>query len=146
MEHSAADESDVALADLPSTSGARWANRDSERRRSYESSTPFRRPPAVNSFPEGSGGDGAEAGWDAFAPAGSSEDGRLAWFGNPRGNAEPAADTASWGDRGSHRRTRDDTTAPARASFGVTDGPISGARPEPVPDTGEWPAPGATGD
>ena len=52
MDRSIADESDVALVDLPSTSGAHWANRDREAlaRRPETRQATFRRPPAVNSF------------------------------------------------------------------------------------------------
>jgi hypothetical protein len=52
--------SDLAVADLPSTSGAHWANRDQDMlyRRSAARPAPFRRPPAVNSFP-GDNGDGS---------------------------------------------------------------------------------------
>src|SRR4051812_13983346 len=43
---------DMAVAGLPSTSGAHWANRDNETlyRKTGGSRTPFRRPPALNSF------------------------------------------------------------------------------------------------
>jgi hypothetical protein len=53
----------VAVADSPSTSGAHWANRDNENiyRRS---GTPFRRPNAINSFPEdGNDGEVDPASW-----------------------------------------------------------------------------------
>lgn len=100
MERSAADDgtaSDVAVADLPSTSGAHWANRDSLRGGGEQ---PFRRPPAVNSFPDVAAPEptGQEQPWDAFASA------------TPAPQPDPMTDTGSHG----------------RASFGVTDGPISG--------------------
>jgi hypothetical protein len=123
VEHSAADESDVALVDLPSTSGAHWANRDAEveRRRAGLRSTPFRRPPAVNSFsdepPEPDGSDT----WDAFA-SGATSDKLPAWFG---GRSGPPADASA-------RHWTDTTNPSGRTSFGVTDEPISGARPDPV--------------
>ncbi len=144
MEHTTADESDVAVADLPSTSGAHWANRDAERR-----ATPFRRPPAVNSFQDLTGTEAATPdGWDAFAPAGTAHDPDtargsgatdIAWDACPAaGDATPrvrpdAPGAATTGPGRASFETLDPaTTGSGRASFGVTDGPISGARPEPV--------------
>ena len=73
MDRSIADESDVALVDLPSTSGAHWANRDKEAlaRRPASRQATFRRPPAVNSFPgEDRGEDwGGGPGGDRATPA-----------------------------------------------------------------------------
>ena len=52
--------SDVAVADLPFSSGAHWANRDSLRNTGEQAM--FRRPPAASSFPE----ESPEQPWDAF--------------------------------------------------------------------------------
>jgi hypothetical protein len=156
VERSAADDdagirgtSDVstALADAPSTSGAHWANRDNENiyRRT---GTPFRRPNAVNSFPD-DGDEGDE-------PTEQDED-PTSWWGGTEGMAqhsrEPggrpswpdqaAADQPSWpelpepADQQQPRRefvpTPEFGPAPpmngSRASFGVTAGPIGGYRP-----------------
>lgn len=158
MERSAADDdagirgmSDVstALADAPSTSGAHWANRDNENiyRRT---GTPFRRPNAVNSFPD-DGDEGDE-------PSEQDED-PTSWWGSPeavgqhsREPGEPgrsswpeqaATDQSSWpqlsepADQQQPRRefapTPEYGPAPplngSRASFGVTAGPIGGYRP-----------------
>jgi hypothetical protein len=113
--------SDVAVADLPSTSGAHWANRDKSalRQRRDGSETPHRRPPAVNSFPAGESPstevDGTPAGWFGDRAGdrhnGAEEDRNE----NDWTPAEPA--TPDYGPA--------PPTAPGRASFGFTAGPIS---------------------
>jgi hypothetical protein len=146
VEHRGTDESDVAVAELPSTSGAHWANRDreAERRRGDSRSAPFRRPPAVNSFETDEVGTSDR--WSAFASAATS-DNPGGWFGgtgDPAGGV-PAARTESKPDA----PTSPPKFGPAppaspggRASFGVTEGPISGARPDPVsPAAPQSPAP-----
>ena len=153
MDHSTADESDVAVVDLPSTSGAHWANRDRDvlQRRTAGREAPFRRPPAVNSFqgdaPAETPGDADTSdSWDAFVPS------------KPDTSRASGASDAAWepfaAGAAARRATPADpgtTTGSGRASFGVTDGPISGARPEPVSPAGPRsastapPAP-ATGD
>lgn len=142
MEHSTADESDVAVADLPSTSGAHWANRDRDalQRRTGGRQTPFRRPPAVNSFDSGPAGE-AEAepdpsgSWDAFAPTGA---------GDPDAARASGTADAGPGSFDVFAPAQPGGAAPAtgsgRASFGVTGGPISGARPEPVSPAAPHPA------
>jgi hypothetical protein len=181
VDRSIADDSDVALVDLPSTSGAHWANRDSEAlaRRPAQ----FRRPPAVNSFQGGdfppaadeAGADTGDHSWDAFAPSSRAARTEAAWeaFGAEQSQletdspaqptaeplpqrAEPAArhtgEQARVADR-SRRRPRQEEyaepsfgpAAPAaagRASFGVTEGPISSTRPDLPDSPGEmaWPA------
>ena len=163
MEHSTADESDVVVADLPSTSGAHWANRDRERR-SGERSAPFRRPPAVNSFHDAA--DTPDK-WDAFAPSGTAGDPDAArtdaaWDAFDAGAAQQADQPVTQPEAPTvPRQVRRDATGPGRvpfgsldpattgsgrASFGVTDGPISGARPEPVSPAGPRAAAGAGAD
>jgi hypothetical protein len=137
VERSPADEakaSDVAVADLPTTSGAHWANRDHLRNTGEQAM--FRRPPAASSFAED------EQPWDAFGSAGSapgtSAPGGSAPGGGPAsggfGSAGPAAagpasaGPASAGGSAQHA-TPDpmtDTGSRSRASFGMTDEPISG--------------------
>lgn len=107
MDRSSADESDVALADLPSTSGAHWANRDNESRRP----APFRRPPAVNSFDQGLRDDAEPAAgedrtsWDAFVPSARSSKEETAWeaFG---------AEQAQHHEQSRHEQSRHEQQAP----------------------------------
>lgn len=207
MDRSSADESDVALVDLPSTSGAHWANRDKEAlaRRPESRQTTFRRPPAVNSFQgedrgEDRGGDRATSGevsWDAFAPTGRTNGAESAWeafgaeqtagqatggqaadqpsgqggwltaqpdqqFPGPQSPRQQSSGQAArhTGEQAQVESNRHWTqheasaepafgpappTGPGRASFGVTAGPISGARPDlptsPAPMS--WPEAGA---
>jgi hypothetical protein len=209
VDRSIADESDVALVDLPSTSGAHWANRDREAlaRRPESRQATFRRPPAVNSFlgddrsddrgdlRDGDRANTGEASWDAFAPTGRPGGTESAWeaFGAEQvaeQPAEQAAGQAAWQigsqdvpERALHQNpeqaarhtgeqalevesnrhwTRREAaaepafgpappTGPGRASYGVTAGPISGARPDlptsPAPmlwsESAADPAPGA---
>ena len=112
MERTSVDEAvatEVALADLPSTSGAHWANRDV--RRTGGQQTPFRRPPAVRSeteAPESSAVDNRDdAGWNAFLPSATVARPESAWESGT----------------GEHEQAEAGTS---RASFGVTDEPISG--------------------
>ena len=106
MDRTSVDSSDVsvALANLTSTSGADWANRDRE--------ALYRRPPAVNSFRDDADEeDMADSpSWSAFGSPGSSSaaDGPAA--ADP---PEPAYGPAP-------------PAGPGRASFGFTAGPISG--------------------
>jgi hypothetical protein len=132
--------SDVALADLPSTSGAHWAHRDETKHR--PAGAPFRRPPAVNSFPE-DGGRGASQqpdGWDAFAPSDNSGGNEAVWetFGelpkvdgpeHPAGGPPELLVPAS-------------AALPSRTSFGVTDEPIGGPRNAPTSPAGPYGGPG----
>ncbi|HEV8173116.1 MAG TPA: hypothetical protein VGP91_05650 [Actinoplanes sp.] len=127
MDRSAVDDpadprgSDLAVADLPSTSGAHWANRDKAalRQRHGGSETPYRRPPAVNSFPGGESPstdvDGTHGGWFGDRAGdwnnGTEEDRNE----NDWTQAEPAA--PDYGPA--------PPTTPGRASFGFTGGPIS---------------------
>jgi hypothetical protein len=128
VERSSVDEAvatEVALADLPSTSGAHWANRDV--RREGAQKAPFRRPPALRSqteAPESSSVDNRDdAGWNAFLPAATAARPESAWesgSGEHEQHAEPGTSS--------------------RASFGVTDEPISGhwfgKDPSPVSPAG----------
>jgi hypothetical protein len=127
VDRSAADDranprgSDVAVADLPSTSGADWANRDNAalRQRRPGSDTPYRRPPAVNPFPGGESPsaevDGTDGGWFGDRTGdrnnGTEEDRNE----NDSTQAEPAA--PDYGPA--------PPTTPGRVSFGFTAGPIS---------------------
>jgi hypothetical protein len=140
VDRSNADESDVALADLPSTSGAHWANRDNESHRP----APFRRPPAVNSFDRALSADAAPAddrgSWDAFVPTSrASADAAWAAFGAEQADyiaeqeAQPVAEERSrhWTAPAPEPEFGPAPPAtPGRASFGVTAGPISGSRPD----------------
>ena len=123
MDLSYAGSSDVsvAVADLVSTSGADWANRDNESRfrRTDADPLPYRRPPAMNSFR-----DNADEEDMADSPSWSA-------FGSPTTPSSAAA----------HSSAREPVepeygpappTGPGRASFGFTAGPISGNRSEPT--------------
>ncbi|GLY96751.1 hypothetical protein [Actinoplanes sp. NBRC 103695] len=119
MERSPADEataSDVVVADLPTSSGAHWANRD--RLRSTGEQPMFRRPPASNSFTE----EERQQPWDAFGST-------------PQTPQHAAAEEPAPSDTGSR----------SRASFGMTDEPISGNwfghDPSPVSPAGPVAAP-----
>jgi hypothetical protein len=129
---------DLAVADLPSASGAHWANRDEDIlfRRSGRPA-PFRRPPAVNSFPDGD--SDASLSPSAYLPPETDEapeatemahapdpaDGN--WFGGDRGDGYAAAETGDWtaGQRPEPAYGPAPPATPGRASFGVTAGPIS---------------------
>ena len=117
MERSFADSSDVsvALADLASTSGADWANRDNESlyRRTEPDPAPYRRPPAVNSFR-----DDADEEDMADSPSWSA-------FGSPRTASSAAADVPA-ADPPEPAYGPAPPAGPGRASFGFTAGPISG--------------------
>jgi hypothetical protein len=135
VERSPADDdpgtrgsSDVALADLPSESGAHWAHRDEILHRPASAApAPFRRPPAVNSFPDADGPTGSQEAdsWDAFAPSDNSAGKEAAWetFGE-----SPKVDDAS----GPRQLLVPAAPPSSRASFGVTDEPIGGPRNAPV--------------
>jgi hypothetical protein len=131
--------SDVAVADLPSTSGAHWANRDNAALRQ----TPYRRPPAVNSFPDG--GDDAPLSPAIYLPPETVDGADGNWFGDRARTPPDQTEYDRTGDRGEYDRTVDDRTesdgvpaepaapdygpappaSPGRASFGFTAGPIS---------------------
>jgi hypothetical protein len=138
VDRASADE-DVAVVDPPSSSGAHWANRDSDalyRRPSGQA--PFRRPPAVNSFSDETAAPEPRAA--AFPPAP-----RAAFPAASPTAAFPPASTEVPEDRGWFDASvkRDDEAkpadaprpappygpappaAPGRASFGFTAGPIS---------------------
>jgi hypothetical protein len=158
VDHSTVDESDVAVADDPSTSGAHWANRDSDvlQRRIGGQPKPFRRPPAMNSSTgETNAADpGTPDRWNAFAPTGNPSaavvpDTRSgAWDAFENAAAAPAdpggSPSAPPASRPPRRNPADLPAGSGRTSFGVTDGPISGVRPEPVSPAGP-PAPAAGG-
>jgi hypothetical protein len=150
VERAAAD--DVALADLPSTSGAHWANRDNdpEHRQAAGRSAPFRRPPALNSFP---GDDPESLAPSAYLPDDATDVPATSWFAGPEAGTY---DTGS-PDFGAMEIAGRDTdldgtwpqdpgrlapppvaaeptapeygpappSSPGRISFGVTAGPIS---------------------
>jgi hypothetical protein len=129
---------DLAVANLASTSGAHWANRDEDMlyRRSSRPA-PFRRPPAVNSFPAGDGDaslypsaypppetdEAPEATEMAHAPDTTDSN----WFGGDRGDGYAPHDTGDWSaaDRAEPAFGPAPPATPGRASFGVTAGPIS---------------------
>jgi hypothetical protein len=114
-------DSDLAVADLPSTSGAHWANRDKAalRERHGGSEPPYRRPPAVNSFPGGESPstdvDGTHGGWFGDRAGDWNNRTEEDRNENDRTQAEPAA--PDYGPA--------PPTTPGRASFGFTGGPIS---------------------
>ena len=139
MERSTADDTaatEVALADLPSTSGAHWANRDV--RRSGDQRTPFRRPQALRSQdtddtasggPDVSGGTRSDVsggtGWDAFRPATPVAEPEAAWestatrpetTGQPTSSWESAP--ASWESAGTSASTSRELTGSSRESTG----------------------------
>jgi hypothetical protein len=134
--------SDVALADLPSTSGAHWAHRDEILHRpAPEAPAPFRRPPAVNSFlPEDGAPSQQTDGWDAFAPSDNSRGNEAVWeaFGEPAKVDTGAVPSGDVPDAAAPPQA----VAPAptgtssRASFGVTDEPIGGFRSAPTSPAG----------
>ncbi|MCA2216801.1 hypothetical protein [Jidongwangia harbinensis] len=133
--------SDVALADLPSTSGAHWAHRDEIQHR--PAGAPFRRPPAVNSFPdEGRSASQQPDGWDAFAPSDNSGGNEAVWetFGEL-----PKVDDSDRPAAGPQELlVPASTTAPSRISFGVTDEPIGGPRNAPTSPAGPYGGPRST--
>jgi hypothetical protein len=130
--------SDLAVADLPSTSGAHWANRDEDMlyRRSGRPA-PFRRPPAVNSFPDED--SDASLSPSAYLPPETDEapeatemaqapdmaDGN--WFGGERDDGYAQAEIGDWtaAERPGPAYGPAPPATPGRASFGVTAGPIS---------------------
>ena len=76
VERTVAD--DVALAELPSASGAHWANRDNDAtNRRPGGRAPFRRPPALNSFPED---DPEPLSPSAYLPDDTGEIPATSWF------------------------------------------------------------------
>jgi hypothetical protein len=132
VERTAAD--DVALAVLPSTSGAHWANRDNAvtTRPTGGRSAPFRRPPALNSFPED---DPDSLSPSAYLPDDTAEVPGTSWFAgtdtDPGGTWPPDP-----GPRNGRLSAPEPPapefgpappSSPGRISFGVTAGPISPA-------------------
>jgi hypothetical protein len=131
----------VDVADLPSTSGAHWANRDEDmlHRRTGRPAT-FRRPPAVNSFPDDEG-DGSLSP-SAYLPPATDEAPEATdmtqttdtqWFGGEpdqpmtgTGYAEPD-DSGEWAaaQAGEPEFGPAPPATPGRASFGMSAGPIS---------------------
>jgi hypothetical protein len=138
VERSPADEvtaSDVAVAELPLTSGAHWANRD--RMRNTGEQAMFRRPPAAaSSFAE----DETRP-WDGFAAGSTGEQPALNDFPGQAGDQpglrgpRPARQSAV-----ADEPQPSDTGSRSRASFGMTDEPISGnwfgRDPSPVSPAG----------
>jgi hypothetical protein len=154
VERAAAD--DVALADLPSTSGAHWANRDNDpaHREAAGRSAPFRRPAALNSFPED---DPESLSPSAYLPDDATGVPATSWFAGPGAEDDTGLqDTASRDVRAFEIAGRDTDldgtwpqapgrlapspvaaepkapeygpappSSPGRISFGVTAGPIS---------------------
>jgi hypothetical protein len=145
VERTAAD--DVALAELPSTSGAHWANRDNDatRRGTGGRPAPFRRPPALNSFPED---DPDSLSPSAYLPDDTAEVPATSWFAGQATDPGPATDhraadphatdTGTWPADPGPRNGRPAApepkapefgpappSSPGRISFGVTAGPIS---------------------
>src|SRR3954447_10118192 len=133
VERAATD--DVALAELPSTSGAHWANRDSDiaRRRSSGRSAPFRRPPASNSFP---GDDPESISPPAYLPAGGGDVPATSWFAgqNTDPGVGPGASSEDTGspDPDAPRFGPAPPATPGRSSFVVPPGPISPYQPAPA--------------
>ncbi|MEV6632334.1 hypothetical protein AB0M54_16460 [Actinoplanes sp. NPDC051470] len=138
MERSPADEamaSDVAVADLPFSSGAHWANRDSLRNTGEQAM--FRRPPAASSFSSSEDPYRTSSAEDPYRPSSPEA----------AGSAEQPWD-AFGTDTGSHAAVSDaavsDTGSRSRASFGMTDEPISGnwfgRDPSPVSPAAPAPA------
>ena len=148
METSTAlDPSEAAVADLPPTSGAHWAGRDNE--------VLYRRPPAVHSLADepdtepDTGPDAAPAGyrdlqaeaWDAFGPPAAPAGPEAAWnaFGESPAESEPMS--GPWGRPETAEQPAVAVAAPVptRASFGVSDGPISpsGLLDDRLPAIGE---------
>lgn len=134
MERTFADSSDVsvALAEHVSTSGADWANRDNQsfHRGADPDPTPYRRPPAVNSFRDNADEeDMADSqSWSAFGSPSAGTGGS----GADRTEADPPE--PKYGPA--------PPAGPGRASFGFTAGPISGNHKEGRPTSGA-PASGA---
>ncbi|MFG1608864.1 hypothetical protein [Actinoplanes sp. NPDC049265] len=138
MERSPADEamaSDVAVAELPFSSGAHWANRDSTRHTGEQAM--FRRPPAAASsfdedetkpwdaFAAGSGEQAAHSGRPAFTGEQAAHSGRPAFTGEqPAYSGRPAFTGEQPAVTDEPRLS--DTGTRSRASFGMTDEPISG--------------------
>jgi hypothetical protein len=135
--------SDVAVADLPSDSGAHWANRDNDtlyRRRDgspdarsdaqAQERPAFRRPPAVNSFP----GDDEEYGRvspGTYLPEPSPElsglstdTGESGWFSGEYDATERRRSAA----RSAPEFGPAPPASAGRASYGISAGPIGGAR------------------
>jgi hypothetical protein len=129
---------DLAVANPASTSGAHWANRDEDMlyRRSSRPA-PFRRPPAVNSFPAG---DGDASMWPSTYPPPETDEAPEAtemahapdttdsnWFGGDRGDGYAPHDAGDWtaADRAEPAFGPAPPATPGRASFGVSAGPIS---------------------
>ena len=137
MERIAAD--DVAVADLPSTSGAHWANRDNDTvyHKSGVRASTFRRPPALNSFSDDDD-DGLSP--SAYLPD-ASDVPSSSWFtdaDHDTDEADPPAPQYGPAPPGS----------PGRSSFGVSAGPISPAadpRYEALPGSDKRPGTGFGG-
>jgi len=130
----------VAVADAPATSGAHWANRDNEN--IYrKSGSPYRRPNALNSFPDGEEeeDEAQPASWWGEQSGGDSAGPQDPWAPEPVPTDD--RDEPSWTDMSDTSGMSRRQFAPApefgpappasssRASFGVTDGPIGGYRP-----------------
>jgi hypothetical protein len=137
VERSPVDEAaaaDVALADLPSTSGAHWANRDVRR----GERTPFRRPlaqrPLETETTESTAVDNRDdSGWEAFVPNSASSDrSATSWFASTEQptfdqSFDQSFDQAFDQSAAVDRAAPDESAATSgRASFGVTEEPISG--------------------
>jgi hypothetical protein len=141
VERTAAD--DMAVAGLPSTSGAHWANRDNETlyRQSGSGSTPFRRPPALNSFQDGDVDEHQAPGEEdlsasAYPPAEVSDVPATSWFADPaagtdsRVEPEPYTRSPAEAEPITHEPIAPEfgpapPATPGRVSFGVSAGPIS---------------------
>jgi hypothetical protein len=114
---------DVAVADVPSMSGAHWANRDNDTvyRKAGARSTTFRRPPALNSFPDDIQTEKLAP--SEYLPADQPDLPATGWFagqadgpGEP-GPRQPEAKAPEYGPA--------PPASPGRASFGLTAGPIA---------------------
>ena len=154
MQPSFAGSSDVSVADLVSTSGADWANRNND--------APYRRPPAMNSFRnEADEEDMADSpSWSAFGspttPSSAASYQEKSQHEDPR-YQDPAPDPSyqdpsyqdpSYQDLSYQDPSYPDASyrepefgpappnGPGRTGFGVTAGPISGNRERYEPTSG----------
>jgi hypothetical protein len=118
-------DDDVVLTGPPSTSGAHWANRDNDALyRRPGGSTPFRRPPAVNSFPDDDVAPQAPA--PAFPPESTETPEDRGWFDAAAGGRDDGvAREPVERERHAPAYGPAPPATPGRASFGVTAGPIS---------------------
>jgi hypothetical protein len=120
----ASPDDNVALVYPPSSSGARWASRDDEALyRRPGGPTPFRRPPAENSFP-----DEQPAGQASFPPESAEAARDRGWFDTGLTNPDDGAVQEVVELSPAEPEYGPATPAtPGRASFGVAAGPISPA-------------------